>query len=81
MTVISRDFWRDGYWIADIQKDFSVSRQPCLGGSGDDKIQALSTSSDHSVFYLTICTNSNNGDITGNHGGYDTCYLPVTAVL
>ena len=65
-------------WIADIQKDLSVSRQTCLGGSGDDKIQGLSTSSDHSVFYLTTSTNSNNGDITGNHGGYDTCYLQVT---
>ena len=65
-------------WIADVQKDLSVTRQKSLGGSGEDKMQSLSSSSDRSVLYMIVVSNSTDGDITGNHGGYDACYMRLT---
>lgn len=42
----------------------------CYGGSADDVFQGLVSVGD-SVYVAAGFTNSNDGDVTGNHGGYD----------
>jgi hypothetical protein len=42
----------------------------CLGGSGNDEAYSVQQTSDEG-YIVAGDTNSNNGDVAGNHGGYD----------
>jgi hypothetical protein len=52
--------------------------QTCLGGSGNDYLNDLFENND-GTFYLAGSTLSNNGDVTGNHGGQDAWLFQLTS--
>ena len=62
--------------IARVSKDGKLVWQKPLGGSGDDRLASIELS-DNQYFFLSAETNSNNGDVSGNHGGYDTWILKI----
>lgn len=62
--------------IARVSKDGKLVWQKTLGGTGDDRLASIELS-DNQYFFLSAETNSNNGDVSGNHGGYDTWILKI----
>ncbi|HYV93953.1 MAG TPA: MopE-related protein [Chitinophagales bacterium] len=56
----------------------SISWQKSLGGSGNDVANCAKPTSDGG-FIIAGISNSNNGDITGNHGQNDFCLIKLNA--
>jgi len=61
----SRDFW-----IVKLDASGNIMWQKCLGGSGSEFNQAIDVISDGG-YVIAGQTNSNDGDVSGNHGNYD----------
>lgn len=57
-------------WIIRIDSAGNLIWQNCYGGSGDEFGRSLIETAD-SGFVLIAETNSNDGDVSGNHGGTD----------
>lgn len=56
----------------------SIQWQKSFGGSGTDNVYQLKQTSD--LGYITIGdSNSNTGDLSGNHGGYDVLVVKMDA--
>ncbi len=58
------------YWVVKISSTGSILWQRSYGGTGDDAALALYQTADSGVV-VTGTTYSNDGDVSGNHGGYD----------
>lgn len=66
------------YWILKIDSSGTLEWEKCLGGSGFDSALSIRESSNGS--YVVIgWSNSNNSDVTGNHGGYDSWAVKLAA--
>ncbi len=71
--------WHEGYdengytadmWIVKLDRDGNIQWQKCLGGSGNDQAYSIQQTSDGG--YIVVGeTRSNDGDVSGWHGGYD----------
>ena len=61
------------YWVVKTSSLGQLQWQKSLGGSGDDFAQSISPTSDGG-YIIAGYTNSNDGDVTGNHGGND-CWI------
>ena len=59
----------DGFLSAFSLSD-AVAWKKLYGGSGNDNFQSIAIENDY-AFAVAGYTNSNNGDVSGNHGGYD----------
>ena len=57
-------------WVIKIDSSGNILWQKCLGGSGNEIAYSIAETSDNGII-LTGKTNSTDGDVTGNHGGYD----------
>ena len=57
-------------WILKLDSYGIIQWQKCLGGTGLDKANSIQQISDGS-YIVAGFTESNNGDVTGNHGGSD----------
>ena len=55
-----------------------IQWQRCYGGSGDDEATSIQQTSDGG-YVVAGFSNSNDGDITNNHGGYDYWILKIDA--
>jgi hypothetical protein len=58
------------YWIVKLGKGGKTQWQKCLGGSSDDQASSIQQTADGGYIVAGI-SNSNNGDVSGNHGGGD----------
>ena len=58
------------YWVIKVNNKGNLEWSKCLGGSGDDYASIIQKSNDGN-YIIAGYTNSTNGDIRGNHGGYD----------
>jgi len=58
------------YWVVKLNSLGDIEWQKCLGGSSDDYAYSIQQTSD-SGFIVAGYTWSNDGDVSGNHGGYD----------
>jgi hypothetical protein len=65
-------------WVAKIDSAGNFLWGKCYGGSGEDWAAWISLTSD-SGFIVTGGTNSTDGDVSGNHGGYDAWVLKLSA--
>jgi hypothetical protein len=55
-------------WIVKLSASGTIQWQKCLGGSATDFTESILQTTDGG--YLVLCnTSSNDGDVTGNHGG------------
>ncbi|MDI6832968.1 MAG: hypothetical protein QMD02_03870 [Bacteroidales bacterium] len=57
------------YWVVKLNSLGDIEWQKCLGGTGNDYAYSIQQTSD-SGFIVAGFTNSNDGDVSGNHGGY-----------
>lgn len=55
-------------WLVVLDADGTMVRQRCFGGSGDEEVWAA-TASNWGRCMLVGTTGSNDGDVSGNHGG------------
>ena len=54
-----------------------IQWKKCLGGTGDDRANYIKQTSDGG-FMIAGQTNSNSGDVSGNHGGYDSWIVKLS---
>lgn len=60
----------DSYWIVKLGASGNPEWQKTLGGSGVDKAHAIQETTDGG-YIIAGASSSANGDVSGNHGGYD----------
>lgn len=58
------------YWVVKLSATGNLLWQKCLGGSGSENANTVIQTSDGG-YIIAGASNSNNGDVTGNHGGDD----------
>jgi hypothetical protein len=61
------------YWIVKLDTSGNIQWQKCLGGTATDKAYSIKQTKDRG-YIVAGTTNSNNGDVSGNHStvtGYD----------
>lgn len=58
------------YWVAKLNTSGNPVWAKCLGGSGDEEAESIQQTTDGGYIVLGF-TDSNDGDVTGNHGGRD----------
>lgn len=65
-------------WIAIVSSNGKLLSQHCYGGSGDEYALGITLSSDNKVVF-SAATNSNDGDVTNNHGDWDGWVVKLKA--
>ncbi len=65
-------------WVVKLDSAGNIEWQKCLGGDSTDWATSIALTSD-SGFIITGGTYSNDGDVTGNHGGGDEWVVKLTA--
>ena len=65
-------------WIVKLNASGETEWQKCLGGSRIDVARAIQQTSDGGYIFAGA-TNSNNGDVSGNHGGEDAWIVKLNA--
>ncbi|GAB6286767.1 MAG: hypothetical protein STSR0009_29700 [Methanoregula sp.] len=58
------------YWVVKLDRNGNILWQKCLGGTGNDYAHSIQQTADGG-FIVAGYTNSNNGNVTGNHGSID----------
>jgi hypothetical protein len=67
---VSANHGSTDFWIIKINATGSLLWQKTLGGTGDDRPNAITVTTESKIAVAGF-TNSNNGDVSGNHGGQD----------
>lgn len=67
---VSGNHGGNDYWIVKLESSGDIEWQKCLGGSGHDYAQSIQQTSDGG-FIVAGAADSNDGDVSGNHGGRD----------
>jgi len=73
---ISGNHGGDDLWLQKLDEAGNLTWQKCLGGIGMDYGWAVEQLSDGN-YIIAGYTNSNDGDVTGNHGYYDAWIVKV----
>ncbi|MCK9289986.1 MAG: T9SS type A sorting domain-containing protein [Bacteroidales bacterium] len=68
------------YWIVKLDEDGNLQWQKSIGGSGYDGIESIQQCSDNG-YIIAGWSNSNDGDIIGNHGGGDGWIVKLTGTV
>ncbi len=66
-------------WVVKLSSLGVIEWQKCLGGSGGDGTQSIQQTSDGG-YILTGESESNNGDVSGNHGGTDAWVVKLSSL-
>ncbi|GHV40442.1 hypothetical protein FACS1894187_21380 [Synergistales bacterium] len=66
------------YWIVKLKADGTIDWQKSLGGTIDDYVQSIQQTSDGG-YIVAGYSQSNDGDVSGNHGGYDYWIVKLKA--
>jgi hypothetical protein len=66
-------------WVVKLNSTGAIQWQRCLGGSGDEYAWFIETTSDGG-YILAGFTNSNNGDVSGNHGNEDAWVVKLNSL-
>ncbi len=66
-------------WIVELSDTGEIVWEKCLGGSGTDVAQTIIQTSDGGYIVAGI-TNSIDGDVSGNHGGFDYWIVKLDSV-
>jgi len=70
---VGYDGWGSPYyddWVVKLNSSGDIKWQKCLGGSNSDKANSGEQTTDGG-FILAGCSDSNDGDVSGNHGSGD----------
>jgi hypothetical protein len=66
------------YWIVKLNSTGTIEWQKCLGGTNQDWARSIQQTSDGG-YIVAGFTGSNDGDVTGNHGGEDYWIVKLTS--
>ena len=66
------------YWVVKLTSMGTIEWQKSLGGIGYDSAQSIKQTSDDG-YIVAGYSGSTDGDVTGNHGGYDSWVLKLTS--
>ncbi len=58
------------YWVVKLDGSGNIQWQKCLGGTGAENAYSIQHTADGG-YIVAGSSLSNNGDVAGNHGGYD----------
>ncbi|MFH2143681.1 MAG: T9SS type A sorting domain-containing protein [Bacteroidota bacterium] len=67
---VSENHGNSDSWVVKLNSTGDVQWQKCLGGTSSDYAYSIQKTSD-SGFIIAGYSNSNDGDVSGNHGSYD----------
>jgi hypothetical protein len=67
---VTRNHGGFDYWVVKLESNREIEWQKCLGGSSYDNATNIRQTSDGG-YVIGGFSNSNNGDVPGNHGGHD----------
>ncbi len=67
---VSGNHGNNDYWIVKLSSTGNIEWQKTLGGTGLDIAQSIRQTADEG-YIVAGCTQSNDGDVAGNHGSYD----------
>jgi hypothetical protein len=70
MGEVSGNHGKSDYWVAKVDQDGNFQWGKCYGGSEDEAARSIVQCSD-SGFLIAGFSNSNDGDVSGNHGDFD----------
>jgi hypothetical protein len=74
---VSGNHGNNDYWIVKLKKNGDIQWQKSLGGSSDDRATSIQQTTD-SGYIVAGWSSSNDGDVSGNHGGYDYWIVKLT---
>lgn len=77
-SYISGNHGASDYLIIKMDESGEIEWQKCLGGSGYDGANAIVQTSDGG-YMVAGHSNSNDGDVSGNHSGYDYWIVKLDA--
>lgn len=77
-SYISGNHGASDYLIIKMDESGEIEWQKCLGGSGYDGANAIVQTSDGG-YIVAGYSNSNDGDVSGNHSGYDYWIVKLDA--
>jgi hypothetical protein len=66
------------YWVIKVDTSGNIQWQKSYGGNSDDQAYDVKQTSDGG-YILSGTSNSTDGDVTGNHGGYDYWVVKIKA--
>ena len=66
------------FWVVKLSSTGSLQWQKCLGGSRDDSAHSIQQTSDGG-YIVAGFTDSNDGDVSGNHGGWDVWVVKLNS--
>ncbi len=67
------------FWIVKLTSSGTLEWEKALGGTGDDEARSIIQTSDGGYIVVGF-SNSTDGDVTGNHGGYDDWIVKLSSV-
>jgi hypothetical protein len=67
---VSGNHGSSDFWVVKLDLTGAIQWQKCLGGSSDDETRSIKQSSDGG-YIVAGTTNSNEGNVSGSHGGSD----------
>ncbi len=66
------------YWVVKLDASGGITWQKSLGGSGNDEATSI-VQTDDGGYIVAGESNSNDGEVSGNHGGYDYWVVKLDA--
>ncbi len=63
-------------WVVELSSTGNILRQQCYGGTGNEFAGAIAMQAGN-ILGLTATTSSNDGDVSGQHGGADVWFLQL----
>lgn len=75
---VSGNHGNDDYWVVKLDANANIQWQKCLGGTESDyanDVQQIANGG----YLVAGYAYSNNGDVSGNHGGYDSWVMELTS--
>jgi hypothetical protein len=66
------------YWVVKLDASGNIQWQKCLGGTSNDEANSIQQTTDGG-YVVAGRTESNNGDVSGNHGGRDYWVVKLNA--
>ena len=75
---VSGNHGYDDAWVVKLNSSGDIEWQKCLGGTNDDRAYSIQQTS-NGGFIVAGYTYSNDGDVSGNHGYWDTWVVKLNS--